>query len=232
MESKSIWYLENIDATSIFCPSKLGDGQHMKNHKVVKKNEYIYLPDDQADKVYMINEGRIKISADSAEGKEVTKAILTKGEIFGELSVIGQTKRKNTAQAIEKTTLCVLDVNQMKGLMREHNAFSMFMMKIIGRRVLEMEGRLESLVFKDSRTRIIEFLQSLGVEKGEQVGFEVVVRKFLTHQQIANLTATSRQTVTTILNELRNSNIITFDRRRLLIRDMNRLADAATEPAA
>ena len=88
-----------------------------------------------------------------------------------------------------------------------------------------MEKRLEALVFKDSRTRIIEFIYDLASEKGQRVGYEVVVRKFMTHQEIANLTATSRQTVTTILNELRNRNILTFNRKRLLIRDMDVLKE-------
>lgn len=112
---------------------------------------------------------------------------------------------------------------QIKSLMREYNGFNLFLMKIMGRRVLQMEKRLESLVFKDSRTRIIEFLYNLATEKGQRVGYEVVVRKFMTHQEIANLTATSRQTVTTILNELRSKNVLTFDRKRLLVRDMDLL---------
>jgi CRP-like cAMP-binding protein len=114
--------------------------------------------------------------------------------------------------------------------MREHNVLELFLMKIMGSRILEMEQRLESLVFKDSRSRGIEFLHDLGKKKGKPVGFEVEVRKFMTHQEIANLTATSRQTVTTILNELRNKNILTFNRRRLLIRDMDALATAAEMP--
>ncbi|MCB0557912.1 MAG: winged helix-turn-helix domain-containing protein, partial [Phaeodactylibacter sp.] len=95
--------------------------------------------------------------------------------------------------------------------------------------MLEMEQRLESLVFKDSRTRIIEFLHELGEKKGQRVGYEMLVRKFMTHQEIANLTATSRQTVTTVLNELRNRNLLTFNRKRLLIRDMDKLGKAARE---
>jgi CRP-like cAMP-binding protein len=86
-----------------------------------------------------------------------------------------------------------------------------------------MENRLQSLVFKDSRTRIIDYLVSLVHKKGQRVGYEMLVRKFLTHQEIANLTATSRQTVTTVLNELRNKDILTFDRKRLLVRDMEAL---------
>ncbi|MEM6724145.1 MAG: helix-turn-helix domain-containing protein, partial [Bacteroidota bacterium] len=78
--------------------------------------------------------------------------------------------------------------------------------------------------FKDSRARIVEFLKELADERGQSVGFETVVRGFMTHQEIANLTATSRQTVTTVLNDLRNKNLITFNRRRLLIRDLENLS--------
>ena len=87
-----------------------------------------------------------------------------------------------------------------------------------------MEKRLESLVFKDSRSRIIEYLVDLNNEKGQRVGYEWVVRNFITHQEIANLTATSRQTVTTVLNELKTKNILTFNRKRLLIRDLDLLS--------
>jgi CRP-like cAMP-binding protein len=86
-----------------------------------------------------------------------------------------------------------------------------------------MEQRLESLVFKDSRSRIIEFLIDLVEKRGERVGYEHVVRKFITHQEIANLTATSRQTVTTVLNELRDKELLTFNRKRLLVRDFEKL---------
>lgn len=96
-------------------------------------------------------------------------------------------------------------------------------MKIMGSKKLEMERRLESLVFKDSRSRIIEFLLDLNEKNGQRVGYEWVVRKFLTHQEIANFTATSRQTVTTVLNELKNKNLIVFNRKRLLLRDLDKI---------
>ena len=86
-----------------------------------------------------------------------------------------------------------------------------------------MEQRLESLVFKDSRSRIVEYLVDLVKKSGQRVGYEWVVRKFITHQEIANLTATSRQTVTTVLNELRANNLLTFNRKRLLVRDLENL---------
>ncbi len=225
MENQSLWYLENIDVKGIFCPKKLGMGMmDGMTHKSYKKGEYVYLPEEHADRIYFLSEGRVKIGSFADSGKEVTKAILSPGELFGELSLIGEEKRRDFAIAMEDTTTCIMSVDDMKGMMREHNGLSLFMMKILGSRVLEMEQRLESLVFKDSRSRIVEFLKNLGEKKGERIGYEMLVRKFMTHQEIANLTATSRQTVTTVLNELRTKNVLTFNRRRLLIRDMELLA--------
>lgn len=224
MESNSLWFLENVDVTSIFCPQKL-DLEATDNHtkKKFKKGEYIYVPEEHADKVYFLTEGRVKIGAYGEGGKEITKAILSNGEVFGELSLIGEDKRRDFAFAMEATTLCIITVEEMKDLMKEYSGLQLFIMKIMGNRVLDMEQRLESLVFRDSRTRIVEYLIDLAHKKGQRVGYETLVRRFLTHQEIANMTATSRQTVTTVLNELRSKNLITFNRKRLLIRDLEEL---------
>ena len=224
MKDQSLWYLENIDVTGIFCPKKLGSSGANHSQKTFKKGDYIYLPDQSSDKVFFLVDGRVKIGTYGDNGKEITKAILNKGEVFGELSMIGEDKRRDFAYAMEESTACVLTVDEMKAVMKDHSGMSLFFMKIMGSRVLEMEQRLESLVFKDSRSRIVEYLVDLVKKNGQRVGYEWVVRKFITHQEIANLTATSRQTVTTVLNELRSDNLLTFNRKRLLVRDLDNLA--------
>lgn len=224
MKEQSFWYLENIDVNTIFCPQKMDMNHDSMAHKAYRKGDYIYLPEEHSDKIFFLSSGRVKIGNYNDSGKELTKAILSAGEVFGELSIIGQETHRDFAIALEDTTTCIVTVDQMKGLLKNHSGLTMFMMKIMGSRVLEMEKRLESLVFKDSRTRIIEFLSDLGKTKGQRVGYETLVRGFMTHQEVANLTATSRQTVTTVLNELRNKNILTFNRKRLLIRDMDLLS--------
>ena len=230
MNGQSIWYLENIDVTGIFCPNKMDQAQSTISHfhQEYKKGDYIYLQNEAADKIYLIMEGRVKIGSYSENNKEITKTILGDGEIFGELAMLDDGFRRDYAIALEDTSLCIIPSNNMKSLMKEHSGLGMYLMKIMGARVLDMERRLESLVFKDSRTRIIEFLHRLTEQQGRRIGYEFEVRKFITHQEIANLTATSRQTVTTVLNELRAKNIITFNRKRLLVRDMELLLAEAT----
>jgi len=228
MTEQSFWYLENIDLFGLMCPKKLGESDVQENNsRIFKKGTNIYLPKDDADKLFFIDEGRIKVGIYGSGGKEIIKAILGKGEIFGELALVGESKRRDFAHAMEETKVCIVSIDELKLLMVENSGLQLLLMKLIGKRVLDVEKRLESLVFKDSRTRIIEYLINLANTKGQRVGYEMLVRKFNTHQEIANLTATSRQTVTTILNELRSKNLITFDRKRLLIRDMEMLQKEA-----
>jgi len=228
MTDQTFWHLENIDLFGLLCPNKLGNSDSMThNSRQFKKGSNIYLPEDDADKLFLINEGRIKIGVYGNGGKEIIKAIIGKGEVFGELAMVGETKRRDFAFAMEDTNVCMISMDELKGLMKENSALQIFLMKVIGNRIIKVEKRLESLVFKDSRSRIEEYLLELANTKGQRVGYEMLVRKFNTHQEIANLTATSRQTVTTILNELRTRNLITFDRKRLLIRDLELLQKEA-----
>lgn len=219
---QSLWHLENIDVTHLLCPTKLGNEGIMteKVHREFKKGEPVYVPEDMSDRIFFIQEGRIKISVMNEEGKEITKAMLGRGEVFGELSMLGETQRRDFATALENTTTCVVTLDELRELMRERSELNLFFMKMFGARQLEMERRLESLVFRDSRSRIVEFLVGLTKTKGQRVGYEWVVRQFITHQEIANLTATSRQTVTTTLNDLRYLKLLTFNRSRLLVRDL------------
>ena len=223
---QALWHLENIDVTAILCPNKFGDKDRMAHHvhRTFEKGASFFVPDDYSDRIFFITEGRVKISTMNEEGKEITKAILGKGEVFGELALVGEERRRDSAVALENTTVCVVTLEEMQSLMRERSDLNLFFMRIFGTRQLEMERRLESLVFRDSRSRIVEFLVQLIRSNGQRVGYEWVIRKPVTHQEIANLTATSRQTVTTTLNDLRYKKLLTFNRSRLLVRDLDGLA--------
>ncbi len=225
MNEKPIWYLENIDVSTLFCPNKLKNEIESNHLKTFKKNDYVYMTEDASEHIFFINKGRVKIGSFSDSGKEITKAILGVGEVFGEMALIGEGERRDFALAVEETSICSIKSDSMKELIKDRGSLSMFFMKIMGSKVIEMENRLESLVFKDSRSRIIEYLVEMVRKRGQRVGYEWVVRNFITHQEIANLTATSRQTVTTVLNELRNEEILTFDRKRLLVRDLDKLKE-------
>lgn len=228
MADQQLWFVENIDLQHVFCPKKIDMGRlESKDHLSFEANKYIYLPEEPARKIFLISGGRVKIGTYGADGKEVTKAILSPGEVFGELALISDGGRRDFAYSLEETTLCVLEKGDLQAMLRERNDLQLFFMRLIGNRTLQLEQRLENLMFKTSRSRIVEFLHELAESKGRRVGFEREVRNMLTHKEIADLTGTSRQTVNAVLNDLRRQNILTFDRKRMLVRDMEQLAAAA-----
>ena len=223
-ETSNLWYLENVDLFELLCPTKVGNLDETQSINEFSKGDFIYFPDEQVKHIYMIAEGRIRIGRYNEEGKEVVKSILSKGEIFGEMALAGEEVRSDFAQAMDpKTRVYPMSIDEMKQLMSNNNELSLKMYKLLGLRLRKLERQVESLVFKDARTRVIEFLRDAAEWKGKKVGFETMIQTRLTHKDIAQLTGTSRQTVTTILNELKDQNVINFNRRQILIRDMELL---------
>ena len=84
------------------------------------------MPEQSSDKVFFLNEGRVKIGTYGENGKEITKAILNKGEVFGELAMIGEDRRRDFAYAMEDSVACVLTTDEMKSMMKDHNGLSLF----------------------------------------------------------------------------------------------------------
>lgn len=222
--TSALWYFESVNLYDILCPHKVKPMAERHTFNYFKKDQFIYFPDEPAQYIYMIADGRVRIGHYLDDGKEVVSAILGMGEIFGELALAGEEKRRDFAQAMDdKTTVCPLSIEELKALMWENKELSFKMLKLVGLRLMKLERKLELLVFKDARTRIIEFIRDSASYKGKKVGYETLVPTKLTHKDIASLTGTSRQTVTTILNELKEKNLINFDRKKILVRDLENL---------
>ena len=226
MVNKGVWFFEEVDFYQVFCPHKYKELDKKEGHCFLyfKKDQFVYQEEAQDSKVYLIKEGKVKIGQVTEDGKELTKSVLTKGDMFGEMAIMGEDERRDFAQAIDNNTvICPLTIDQMEDMMKENRPFSLKVRRLIGLRLQRAERMVTSLLFKSSRTRVIEYLIYLAEEKGQKVGFETLVKDFYSHKIIASLTATSRQTVTTVLNELRANNLLTFNRQRLLIRDLDKL---------
>ena len=219
----ALWYFESVNLYNVLCPHKVKALAESHMFHPYRKDQFIYFPEEAASHIYMISEGRVRIGHYLEDGKEVISSILTTGEIFGELALAGEEKRKDFAQAMDNAVICPLSIEELKELMYGNRELSFSLLKLVGLRLMKLERKLELLVFKDARTRIIEFLKDTASWKGKKVGFETLIPTKLTHKDIAALTGTSRQTVTTILNELKEKNLINFDRRRILIRDLETL---------
>ena len=215
---------EQFPLFDVLSPEEKARLTEMATYKICPRYNFIYMPNDASDNIFFLAKGTLKIGTHSTDGKEVIKAILHPMAMFGELGIIGEEKRQDFAKAMgEDVHYCVLKVEDFKHLMGTNHSLCLKILSLVGNRLRKAESRLEALIFKDARTRIIEFLKDSANTRGRQVGFEMLLKHSLTQQDIANITGTSRQTVTAVLNDLRKSNLIYFNRKSILIRDMAKL---------
>lgn len=216
----SLWYFDNVNLFKTLCPHKFK--AYKKDHKLTsyRKEDYIYFEEDSASKVYLIEKGKVKIGYYREDGEEVVKAILTKGELFGEKAILGEDKRDEFAKSIDnQTSICPIKVDVMHDMMRDNKTFSLSIYKFIGFRLKKLERRLQLLLFKDTKTRLLEFLDELAKEYGKdcpETGDKIIYNPY-TQKDMASLIGTSRSNLNTLLNELKNENFLIFNRNQIRI---------------
>ena len=123
---ESIWFFEQANMFSLLCPHKFKAYKKQHNFNTYKKSDYIYFEEDNANKVFIIAKGKVKIGYYDEKGNEVVKAILAKGELFGEKAILGVEKRNEFAQSIEnKTSVCPVCIETMYEMMQTNKTFSL-----------------------------------------------------------------------------------------------------------
>lgn len=224
MKPAALWYFESVNLYKVLCPVKLKVNKGQHTYLEFGKGDFIYFENQDADSIYFVAQGRVKLFYKSGNGEEVVKSILSNGEIFGELALAEEEKRSDYAQAMENgTIICVWKLDDIRHLLLDDRELSFKLVKLMGLKLFKMQRKIDLLVFKDTRTRVIEFLKDAAEWKGKKVGTETLIMTPLTHGDIARLVGLSRQSVSTVLNDLKSENQIYFDRRRILIRNLETL---------
>lgn len=220
--------LDYIDQFAIF--SQLNPNQRYNLSKLIEiekfeKHQFIYRPGEKSSKVYFIINGTIKIGRYSSTKKEIIKSILHPQTMFGEQAIFGEVTRDDFALALDDKIVCYsIDKDKFYNFISETTSVAMSLLTNVGKKLKMAERRFESLVVEDARTRIIDFLKFNADQFGQKVGVEMLIKHSLTQQDIANFTGTSRQTVTSVLNDLKRTNQIFFKRKSILIRDITSLS--------
>ncbi|MFK5959266.1 MAG: Crp/Fnr family transcriptional regulator [Lutibacter sp.] len=216
-----IWYLEEVNLFKIICPHYYADYKESHEFDSYSKKEFIYFTDEPSTKVYLIDKGRVKIAYYTEEGEEVVKAILSKGEIFGEKTILGETKHNEFAQSLDKeTSICSISTNELEGLMLENRNLSLKLYKFIGLRLKRLERRLEIILFKDVRQRTIEFIQELNEDYGKRLlNEEILIKHPYSQKDIASLIGTSRPSLNIVLNNLKEEGILSFSGKEIILKN-------------
>jgi CRP/FNR family transcriptional regulator, cyclic AMP receptor protein len=173
--------------------------------------EFIYMPGDRADFVYILRRGRVKLSVLSESGKEFAIDIIEPGELFGEFALVDESVRSNMTQALDDVTLRVFNKRDFAHLLAQ-TKLAMNYIRLVGDRRRRMEKKLSDITSKDVSARLCELLHELSLGSSEIDGAAREYLVPLTHYDVASLIGASRQTTTSALNQLERSGVIELGR--------------------
>lgn len=167
-------------------------------------------------RIFFIVKGKIKIAESNDQGDELIKSILTEGDIFGDLGLFGNPPAEEYAVALTaNTVVCCLPVKEFKKFIETNTQIAINYANDVNNKLRRLEDRHADLVFRDTKERLIRFIKNWAEMDGCKVGDKIVLANYLTHSDIAGFISTSRQSVNVLLNELRDSGIICYDRKRI-----------------
>ena len=204
------WFLEGFNLFN-----KLDQLQMMEVSKIIEmdyvdKGKCIDSRHEHKNSVCFLKKGSVKIVDDEIGA---VKYIVQRGNVFGELSLFDtEVAHTEVAYALEDCVICYITLEQMEMLMEKHESLKNGLLNVYGLRIQKLERRLRDLLFKDSTTRIEEFVSDFIEEFDESEDPDTkVARNLLSHKDIANLTNTSRQTVSNVLSAMRKEGRIDYD---------------------
>ncbi len=226
--TNDIWHLDNFDFYKILCPYKYEHHAQSYPLHCYKKNEFLFFENDAAKEIVLIDKGKVKIGSYDREGNERVVAILGRGEILGQMALLGEQRHRLFAEVIEDgTQVCKMGVEKAKELTRDYIPFALEINRRISGHIRRLERRIEVLLFKDVKTRLVEFLKDLASELGRPRDGGIWVSHTLTQSDIAALIGTSRKSASLLMNELENQGLLQFDRKHIFIPNMNLLGKVA-----
>ncbi len=181
-----------------------------------------YLPNDPGDALFILKKGRVQLYRMSPDGRKFIVAILSAGAIFGHMALVGQRMHNTFAEALEDCTVCLWNRAEVEQVLREQPQVALRLLESMGQRLSDAERRLEEMTFKRIPARMAGLLLQLNQEQG----CTGAVQGY-THQQLADMLGTYRETVTQTLNEFKEQELIRVSRKVIEILDLLKLQGAA-----
>ncbi len=219
-----VWYLERSRVFQGIPREDVERYAHLFHEHDYRAKEIVFSEGDLGDAVYLLKSGHVRLYRSTEDGKELTLAILGPGDVFGELALFRESHRQTFAEAVDASHICAASVEDFTRLMGDKPQLTMMVASEIARRRQDMETRIAGLAYGSVRSRLMHALRHLAREHGEPLeGGEVRIPVRLSHQELAQLIGTSRETCTLEVGKLQLADSLRVDSERCYIVKPERL---------
>jgi CRP/FNR family transcriptional regulator, cyclic AMP receptor protein len=218
-DQRALWYLKKIPLFQDLGPEAMSRLAETVQIAEIRRRQVIYLPGDPGKTVYFVNGGRVKISKVTRDGKELTLAYRGPGDLFGEIALVEGGPREEMAEAMENALLTEMERGDFERLIQTQPLLGLRLARLLTQRRRDIENKIENLVFKDVNSKLAELLIRLANDFGVDDARGTLVALKITHQEMANLIGSTRETVSLTLSQFKRKGLIRTDGRKVIIAD-------------
>ena len=185
--------------------------------RTFSKDNVIILAEEEGDTLFILKNGQVKVSIVSEEGREVILSLLGPGSVFGELSLLDGKPRSANVVATEETDLLMLRRADFLQLIYKTPQIATALLAELATRMRKTDRQIEGLALLDVTSRISDTLLQLATEQGAETTDGVTIESRPTQQELANMSGTTRETVSRVLKRLEGQGYINRNGRKITI---------------
>jgi CRP-like cAMP-binding protein len=192
--------------------------------KAYPKNHVIFLEEETGNYMYVVLAGKVKVTKSNAAGKETLLAIHQPGDFFGEMALLDGKTAPATVAAMEDCKIVTISkADFQRHLMRNEKIVAQIIQVLCGR-LRQVWSQLPTLSYDNAEARIRAGIMQISRRHGIADARGTLINLKITHQELAEMVGTSRETVTRTLSELQRDGVIQIADRRIIVVDSKRLA--------
>ncbi len=220
---RALWYLRKIPLFEGLSSHVLQDLAETVEIREIPRRQVIYLPGDPGSCVYFINGGRVKCSKVTRDGKELTLAYRGAGDMFGELCIVDGAPREEMAEAMKNVILTEVTREYFESLLRSDAELCFRFARRVAKRRRQVEAKIEHLIFRDVQAKLAALLLELREEYGVETDEGVQIGLKITHQEMANLIGSTRETISLTLAQFKKKELLDLNGRTVILKDIEGL---------
>ncbi|MBI4286970.1 MAG: Crp/Fnr family transcriptional regulator [Chloroflexi bacterium] len=189
------------------------------NMVTVRKGRIFYRPEEEAEVLFLLKRGKVLVYTITDEGKRLIIETIGPGMSFGEMPLTAQSMHRAFAEAAEDSQVCVLSRGDLERLLIRKPQVAIRIVQSLSQRLEDTQAKLQETTFRNATARLCRSLLRVARDTSELPG--------LTHQELADSTGLSRETVTNILSHLRAHGLVKLGKRKIAILDRAGLQELA-----
>ena len=218
------WYLRDHKLFRTLSFAQIKQLCIITGFKKAKKGDIIYFSSSDIPRVFLLKKGNIKIVSVDEDGNETIKDIIQKGDMFGELELESDNNSNEYAKALtDEVSMCSFLLSDFEDLLLKNPNLALSYTKFVGLKMKRLKNNYANLVSKDAKTRLLTFIKEWAERDGKREENRVTIQNYLTQNDIAQIICTSRQTATSLLNELEENGLMHYGRKEIIIEDVSKL---------